>query len=262
MSSHDMTPMSWLTGPCDHVDFISDLHLHASTPRTAQALFDFLAQREPAPLVVLGDLFELWIGDDWLSHAEAGFERNCMQALAQACSQSPVAWVCGNRDFLVGEQVHQALGWKALKDPSVVIAAFGRCLVTHGDAWCLSDTGYMAFRNEVRSVAWQSRFLSQDLNERLNAARHMREQSQATQAQRTQWADVDLALARAQLQAHGCQHLVHGHTHQPADQDLGQGLMRHVLSDWDVDQARPARAQVLRWRAQGYERINVAPAGL
>ena len=197
-----MTPMSWLTGPCDHVDFISDLHLQATTPRTAQALFDFLAQREPAPLVVLGDLFEVWIGDDWLSHAEAGFERNCMQALAQACSQSPVAWVCGNRDFLVGEQVHQALGWQALKDPSVVIAAFGRCLVTHGDAWCLSDTGYMAFRNEVRSVAWQSRFLSQDLNERLNAARHMREQSQATQAQRTQWADVDLALARAQLQAH------------------------------------------------------------
>ena len=254
MRSAAMPPMSWTTGPCERVDFISDLHLQASTPSTAQALFNYLAQREPAPLLVLGDLFEAWIGDDWLSHPDAGLERDCLQALAQAANRAPLAWVCGNRDFLVGQHVHHAVGWTALDDPAVVHAPFGRCLVSHGDAWCLSDTGYMAFRREVRSSEWQSRFLSLDLDARLQLARRMREQSQASQAQRTQWSDVDLPLASAQLREHDCTDLVHGHTHHPADEAIGPGLMRHVLSDWDVDHAQPARAEVLTWRATGFER--------
>jgi UDP-2,3-diacylglucosamine hydrolase len=55
-------------------------------------------------------------------------------------------------------------------------------------------------------------------------------------------------------------HFVHGHTHQPADHDMGDGLTRHVLSDWDVDHARTPRADVLRWSRDGIVRMPPAAA--
>jgi UDP-2,3-diacylglucosamine hydrolase len=57
--------------------------------------------------------------------------------------------------------------------------------------------------------------------------------------------DVDTKATRQALQAAGALTLIHGHTHQPADHDLGEGLRRLVLSDWDAA-ATPARAQVMR----------------
>ena len=248
----EFTP--WETGQCSHVDFISDLHLQASNPKTAQAFFDFLSQRVAAPLVVLGDLFEVWIGDDCLNSPAHGFERKCLEAIAQARHRAPMAWVCGNRDFLVGPDFHRAAGWSALTDPSVIRSPFGQCLVSHGDAWCVADVDYMAFRHQIRNPDWCKTFLHQPLEQRAQQARALREQSQHTQALRTDWADVDLALARTQLQAHQCQHLIHGHTHRPADQALGDGLHRHVLSDWDLDSPSGRRAEVLRWHSLGFDR--------
>lgn len=250
-------PWRWDTGPCPHVDFISDLHLQASHPHTASAFFDFLDQRPAAPLVVLGDLFEVWIGDDCLLSPGFDFERQCVDALKRVSGHSAVAWVCGNRDFLVGEGFHQAVGWAALNDPCVVHAPFGSCLISHGDAWCVDDADYMAFRQQTRQAQWCQQFLAQPLSSRAQQARRMREQSQHNQSAKTKWADVDLSLARSQLAAHGCHHLVHGHTHHPGDEDLGQGMHRHVLSDWELDAPGPARAQVLRWSARGFERLDV-----
>ena len=258
MSSSATHPSHWDTGACNHVDFISDLHLQASHPKTAQAFFDFLKQRHPAPLVVLGDLFEVWVGDDCLLAPAFDFERQCVKALQQASAHSTMAWVCGNRDFLVGADLHRAIGWTALHDPSVVRSPFGPCLISHGDAWCLADSDYMAFRKKIRHPDWCQSFLAQALDVREKQARHMREQSQHNQTLRTAWADVDLVLARDQLESHQCLHLVHGHTHQPQDQDLGQGMRRHVLSDWELDAPGPARAQVLRWSENGFERVALA----
>ncbi|MGB6116259.1 MAG: UDP-2,3-diacylglucosamine diphosphatase, partial [Comamonas sp.] len=51
------------------------------------------------------------------------------------------------------------------------------------------------------------------------------------------------------------QALVHGHTHRPADHVLAPGLIRHVLTDWDVDDDAAPRAEVLRLSAQGAQRL-------
>jgi UDP-2,3-diacylglucosamine hydrolase len=57
----------------------------------------------------------------------------------------------------------------------------------------------------------------------------------------------------------GATTMVHGHTHHPGSEPLAPGLLRHVLSDWDLDHP-PRRAEVLRWSERGFKRI--APPGV
>ena len=56
----------------------------------------------------------------------------------------------------------------------------------------------------------------------------------------------------------GAAELVHGHTHRPGSQTLAPGFKRHVLSDWDLDDAR--RAEVLRVTRDGLVRLAPADA--
>ena len=59
-----------------------------------------------------------------------------------------------------------------------------RWLLTHGDALCLADTDYQAFRAQVRTPGWQRDFLAQPLAERraigARAARRKRSSASAT----------------------------------------------------------------------------------
>ena len=69
------------------------------------------------------------------------------------------------------------------------------------------------------------------------------------------WADVDASTAVQWLTDAGSTTLIHGHTHRPRSEPLAPGFVRHVLSDWDLeDDAQPKRAEVLRFTAQGLER--------
>jgi UDP-2,3-diacylglucosamine hydrolase len=65
-------------------------------------------------------------------------------------------------------------------------------------------------------------------------------------------------MASQWLDAAGVATMIHGHTHRPAEHDLGQGRQRIVLSDWDAN-ATPPRLQVLRLTSTGrYERIDLS----
>ena len=97
------------------------------------------------------------------------------------------------------------------------------------------------------------------LAERKAVAQGLREQSEARKAGSretgTTYADVDTALAVQWLNSADSQHMIHGHTHRPADHVLvtepsGRSLQRTVLSDWD-GAATPARAEVLRLGLSG-----------
>ena len=237
------------------VDFISDLHLCEAMPRTFAAFAAHL-QATPADAVfILGDLFELWVGDDMRSRP---FEHACVDAMARAASHRQLAFLVGNRDFLVGAAMLRDCGLMGLPDPTVLAAWGQRVLLTHGDALCLADQPYQAFRQEVRSPAWQAQFLARPLAERLAIAAEIRRAS--TTRQRFDGAagvDVDTAEAVRWLHALGAAEMVHGHTHRPGSESLAPGHKRHVLSDWDLDQAD--RAQVLRLTRDGFARV--APSG-
>lgn len=239
------------------VDFLSDLHLDPDHEATVQALAGYLAHTPADAIFLLGDLFEVWVGDDAL--AEPGsFESRCCALLAQAARQHALYFLHGNRDFLIGEGFARASGVALLPDPTVLAFAGQRWLLSHGDALCLDDVEYQRFRALARSPAWQHAFLAAPLAQRRAQARSMRAQSEAHKHASSWYADVDHPAALAWLQAASAQALIHGHTHRPATHVLAPGQLRHVLSDWDLD-ATPPRAEVLRLTAKGLERLPLAP---
>jgi UDP-2,3-diacylglucosamine hydrolase len=240
--------------PKKSVDFISDLHLQVSEPATVAAWQRYM-QATPADAVfILGDLFEVWVGDDVLqAHS---FEHQCARVMQQTAARIPVYFMHGNRDFLVGDALMKCCGAKLLDDPTVLSFDNKRWLLSHGDALCLDDVDYMQFRKTVRSIDWRQTFLAKPLAERQAIARGLRQQSEAKKKSGVTYADVDAQAARHWLKQANSVTLIHGHTHKPATHDLGQGLQRVVLSDWDIA-ATPPRAEVLRLSAQGLQRISL-----
>lgn len=245
------------------IDFISDLHLSAERPRTFSAFAEHLRHTPADAVLILGDLFDLWVGDD-ARHGD--FESRCVEVLADAASHRSIGFMVGNRDFLVGAELLKRCGVMALADPAVLIAFGQRLLLSHGDALCLSDHAYQAFRAEVRSEAWQRAFLALPLAQRLEQARLIRNESERRKRLdgMGHWADVDAAAAVRWMHEAGAATLVHGHTHLPGSEPLAPGFIRHVLSDWELDDdEQPRRAEVLSLTATGFARLppERAPAG-
>ena len=236
------------------IDFISDLHLCDALPCTFQAFEAHLNSTPADAVFILGDLFDVWVGDDM---AKSGFERRCVQAMARAASRRTLAFMVGNRDFLVGSELLRQSGAMGLPDPTVLNAWGQRVLLSHGDALCLADLPYQAFRREVRSPVWQSTFLARPLSERRKIASGLRQASRQSHTRRqfdgAADADIDSGEAVHWMHAMGTPELVHGHTHRPGSNSLAPGFTRHVLSDWDLDTAQ--RAEVLRLTRDGFERL-------
>ncbi len=242
------------------VDFISDLHLQAGDDATFSVWRDYMRDSRADALFILGDLFEIWVGDDVLDDGAdrgtskaptvgPGFALQCAEVLAAAARRMALYFMHGNRDFLLGTAYANACGMTLLDDPSVLDFAGQRWLLSHGDALCLEDRDYMTFRTQVRSKRWQQDFLAKPLTERQSIGRQLRTESEARksshQVNAVMQVDVDAAAARDWLHAAGTSTLIHGHTHKPAEHDLGKGQRRIVLSDWDGG-ASPARACILR----------------
>ena len=224
------------------VDFISDLHLDALEPETFQAWAQFMTNTQAHALFILGDLFEVWVGDD----TQDPFALRCLALLKETAQRLPIYFLCGNRDFLLGAQALQVSGMQALSDPTILSLGSLRVLLSHGDSLCLADQEYLAFRAQVRQPAWQAQFLAQPLAQRQATGQSMRAQSEARKRTHTDYADVDSVAACQWLKATQCQVLLHGHTHRPAVHELGEGLQRWVLSDWHASDIAP-RLQVLSW---------------
>lgn len=227
------------------VDFISDLHLQASEPLTITAWQRYMMATSADAVFILGDLFEAWVGDDAAEPGGDVFETKCAAILRQTASRVPVFFMRGNRDFLVGPSLMVQCGCTLLDDPAMLIFGGQRWLLSHGDAMCLADTEYLRFRATVRNDAWQQIILAKPIAERRAIARMLRNESEARTQSTDVWFDVDTDAAIAALRSAGASHLIHGHTHRPADHDLAPGLQRMVLSDWDLTAAKP-RAEVLR----------------
>lgn len=250
-----IAPRSWQA-----VDFISDLHLHVQDPATFAAWRAYLASTTADAVFILGDLFDVWVGDDVLATDTEGadaFLRSCADVLRQTGVHRPQYFLCGNRDFLVGAQMLQHSAMQGLADPCVLEFAGQHWLLSHGDALCLEDTDYQQFRSMVRTPRWQADFLAQPLPQRQRIAQQLRAQSEQHKQAHPMPSIVDTAMTLQWLDAAHASTLIHGHTHQPADHTLPDGRSRMVLSDWDL-QARPPRAQVLRLQAQADGNLAVA----
>ncbi|MEW6693589.1 MAG: UDP-2,3-diacylglucosamine diphosphatase [Pseudomonadota bacterium] len=261
--SHIDAPPTWR-----RIDCVSDIHLHASDAATAAAWQAYVDDAPFDALCILGDLFDVWIGDDLLSadptaDADMAFWQQAVAALAALARRRPLYVMHGNRDFLLGARFASAVGCTLLADPALLTWGQQRWLLSHGDAWCLDDRDYQAFRAQVRTASWQAGFLAQPLAARLHQARALRQRSQQHQAaQRAAGVapvDVDAHAAAAAMAAAGAHGLIHGHTHRPGTHPLPGGATRWVLSDWDAS-AQPPRLQVLSLTPDGCQVRPLAPA--
>jgi UDP-2,3-diacylglucosamine hydrolase len=215
--------------------FISDLHLQESHPRTADAFFRFLAEHAAAAraLYLLGDLFEYWAGDDDI---DSPFHQSIIKAIrAVSDAGTAVYWIAGNRDFLVGQGFADAAGLALLAEPHVATIGGQRIALVHGDAECTADTGYMAFRAQVRAPDWQQQFLALPLAQRKTIIAGLREGSREAHGGKTMAImDVTPAAIDALHAATRADTIIHGHTHRPALHEAG-GKRRYVLPDWELD---------------------------
>ncbi|MBE7418557.1 MAG: UDP-2,3-diacylglucosamine diphosphatase [Ideonella sp.] len=262
-------PAHWRT-----IELLSDVHLQPEAPRTFDAWRQQMLRGDADAVLILGDLFEAWIGDD---ARDCDFERACLDVLREASSRRAVALMHGNRDFLLGEAALLSCGAQVLPDATVLHAFGRRAVLTHGDALCLADTEYQRFRALVRSPQWQAEVLKRPLAERRALARRMRDASARSAARGTDdaiapgaarasaaanplWADVDPAAALQLLDAAASDTLVHGHTHRPGRSRLSPTAWRHVLSDWDFD-GPASRGNVLRLDATGIRAMSALALG-
>ena len=239
---------------CERIAFLSDVHLRVDKPATFRAWAEHLRTLHADALFVLGDLFDVWLGDDLLRHPPAAFERDCLARLHRLSQSLPIYWLVGNRDFLFGATACEAAGMTAISDPCLVQADNQPWLVSHGDALCLSDTAYQAYRNTIRSPHSLAQLNASSLQDRMELAKTLKAHSLANKTMMQNWANVDEGAGVQWLKACGASVLIHGHTHMPQDHRMQQTFERIVLSDWDA-LANPPRLQSLLWqRGHGFSR--------
>ncbi len=204
-------------------------------PRPTGAFFDFLKTEgtRTQALYLLGDIFEYWAGDDDL---QTPFNRQVCDALRALSGRGvKLYWIAGNRDFLVGPTFAAEAGLTLLSEPHIAEIAGQKILLVHGDAQCIDDTAYMAFRTQVRHPEWQQSFLAKPLSERKAVIEGMREGSRAAQKEKAmEIMDVNPAEIERLFSTYRVSRIIHGHTHRPGVHQTAGG-MRHVLSDWDYD---------------------------
>lgn len=216
--------------------FISDLHLSSDDPASLKRFHEFLAgpaQRASA-LYILGDLFEVWVGDDDLDEPT---HQAVAQDLRRYADQGiPIFIMHGNRDFLLGENFMAASGVRLLADPHRIDLFGTPTLLTHGDGYCIDDPPYQDFRQKVRTPDWQADFLAKPLHERKAIAQALRQDSRDAQTGKTMSIlDVNPEAVNRALLDSGYLRLIHGHTHRPAHHVFTlEGLQRErwVLPDW------------------------------
>ncbi len=215
--------------------FISDLHLSDQRPAITEAFIGFLEgeARGAKALYILGDLFEVWLGDNMVL-PEYARAIEAMHRLADA--GVPLFVMHGNRDFLLGADFAAMSGAQLLPESTVIDLHGTPTLLLHGDTLCTDDVEYQKFRTMVRNPAWQAEVLAKSPEERLALARQFREMSMAEmQGKSEAIMDVNADAVEAAFREAGVRQMIHGHTHRPAIHDLeidGEPARRIVLGDW------------------------------
>lgn len=215
--------------------FISDLHLDARLPELTRLFERFISEQasHAEALYILGDLFEVWVGDDDARPETEQFIR-CLRALRN--QGVPVYVMHGNRDFLFSSGFVARTGCTLLGEPSLIDLYGTPTLILHGDSLCTDDVKHQQSRTLLRSRKWQEEFLALPLDRRIELAQeyrgmsreHLRDKPDAIM-------DVNTQTVQQLMREHGVTQMIHGHTHRPAIHEFSMDntpARRIVLGDW------------------------------
>lgn len=225
---------------------ISDLHLNEQSPELTALWRQFLQDyvQPGVTLYILGDFFDLWIGDDVVTD----YQISIMDDLKRVTDAGiTVYFMVGNRDFLIGKTFARATGVTLLADPSLVIWKSAnqeyRVLLKHGDDLCIHDRRHQWFRRFSRAALIRTLFLALPTAWRRKIADYCREHSRGKMGYSV-ILDADRGAVQDTLEFAAADILIHGHTHRPGIDiffNENQSTRRYVLADWHEN------GSFLRW---------------
>ena len=220
---------------------ISDLHLSPEEPALVQAflalLDDCLALPELKCLFILGDWFEIWIGDDaYLSLSKDERQTHWLTPLIVKLKRLRVAGceilvMHGNRDFLLGQPFCNLFGGELIYEPYTLTVGQQNYRLEHGDALCIDDKKYQFFRKIMRNRLTHWYLLNKSLEKRLAIADNMRQKSQQNNANKAAYI-MDVNESAVIQAVKDSDALLHGHTHRPDIHPISNDKIRYVLGDW------------------------------
>ncbi|MAC67679.1 MAG: UDP-2,3-diacylglucosamine diphosphatase [Proteobacteria bacterium] len=227
----------------ENVVLCSDIHINDTQQEISESFYNWLefvcikAKNRPDWLMILGDLFDAWIGDDFLDHQCLGTYISKLTDILFSIKKSgtKIGIMHGNRDFLIGKVFCSKVGGELL--PEKVLLKIKNSnfsyLLMHGDQLCTDDKDHQKFRSLVLSDTWKKNFLNKDIEERLKIAQELRNSSMRAKSKKSAGImDVNLVESENQLNSTSAQTLIHGHTHRPGEFELPNGKKRIVLPDW------------------------------
>ena len=237
---------------------VSDLNLIGNKPKTIMAFLRFMKSYAPryAELVILGDLFDYWTGDDTMTEAAP----IVAQLKHYTSTGHRVIIFRGQHDYLLGQDFADACGAELMKGPSVIRVMDTNILFAHGDEWCIRDLAYQRWRETVSDPKWQETLLSRPVEERVEMMRYeadIRDAEAANPDPVSQTGIIESAVAEAARQA-GVELVIHGHTHRPGA-NVNAIIERWCLPNWDFDGegAHCAKSGWITFRSPGRPQIQL-----
>ncbi len=210
---------------------ISDLHLSPERPAVTQAFLDFLKNQaaEANALYILGDLFEVWVGDD----DPASLSQEVIAALKALTYSGTTLFVMqGNRDFMIGKRFARETSCTLLPDHYVAQLEGHKILLLHGDTLCIDDEQYQRFRRKTRRPFFLWCLNRLPLSTRQKIADNGRAKSRAVNANKSEnIMDVTPSEVERLMEQYQVNTMIHGHTHRPNRHQHKNGE-RLVLGDW------------------------------
>ena len=235
---------------------IADVHLAANKPKTIMAFLRFLKDVAPryAELVILGDLFDYWMGDDATPDAEPIIATlKLYSATGRRLLVMP-----GDRDLLIGPDFARACGAELLSDPIVISVKDVPVLFAHGDEWCVRHRPYQAWRRITHSPAWQASVLSQPVTERVAMLQEAEDRAVAENPGEVPPAErgiIESSVAES-ARAAGVELVIHGHTHRPGAH-VNAVIERWELPSWEFDREGCAKSGWITFREGGRPQIQL-----
>ncbi len=218
------------------IAFISDLHLEPARPEPTQWFEKFMSDvsAQISQLYILGDLFEVWVGDD----GSTALGQGAVEAIIKLAIDDglDIFFIHGNRDFLVGSDFEKRTGCQILADPTLITLDSEPILLTHGDALCTDDREHQIARQQMITDKWKKAFLSKSIDERIDTAQSLRRKSELAKKNKSMAImDVNQQHLEQVMREHGVLTIIHGHTHKPAVHEFNLDNLpakRYVLGDW------------------------------
>lgn len=214
--------------------FVADIHLCQQESAITTGFIHFLHTRalKADALYILGDLFEVWIGDD---DPNPLYQDIALALKVLNQRGIPCYFINGNRDFLLSSRYATACAMTLLPEQQVLQLDRQRVVILHGDVLCTDDKAYQSFRRMVHQRWLKQLFLYLPLSLRLLIADRIRANSQRANVGKTDnIMDVNQQAVMAVMTYTGASVMIHGHTHQPAihTMDMDNCHYRAVLGSW------------------------------